>query len=104
MLTFNLLIVFAKKIIPPDGRDFHQHFDVCGHRVQLRSFDMVPKDWSFQQPPSLLLGDEEYFNVETEALNPLQSEDRLRGLPPERFEPALRVLESQSGEHELDQI
>src|SRR5882672_26639 len=104
MLTFSLLIVFATEIIPPDDRDFHQRLDIRGHRVQLRAFDVVPKDGSFQQPPALLLGDEEYFRIETEPVNPLQPEDRLRGLSSERFEPALCVFEPQAGERELNQI
>src|SRR5262245_43358650 len=104
MLTFSLLIVFPKEIIPPDGRDFHQRLDRRGYRVQLRAFDVVPTDGSLQQPPALLFGDEEYFGVETETVNPLQTEDRLRRLPPKGFEPALRVFESQSRERELDQI
>src|SRR5262245_34938859 len=104
MLTFSLLIVFAQEIIPPDGRDFHQRLDRRGYRVQLRAFDVVPADGSLQQPPALLFGDEEYFGVETEAVNPLQPEDRLRGLPPKRFEPALRIFEPQSGERKLNQI
>src|SRR5215813_7086270 len=104
MLTLSLLIVFAKEIIPSDGRDFHQSIEICGHRVQLGAFDVIPKNGSFQQPPALLLGDEEYFRIETEAVNLLQPEDRLRGLPPKSFEPALRIFESQAGECELDQI
>src|SRR5215475_3960674 len=104
MLTLSLLIVFANEIIPPDGRDFHQRIYISRHRIQLRTFDVIPKDGSFQQPPALLLGDEEYFRIETEPVNPLQSEDRLRGVPSKGFEPALRVFESQSGERELDQI
>src|SRR5262245_22259636 len=103
-LTFSQLIVSAKEIIPPDGRDFHQHLDRRGHRIQLRAFDVVPADRSLQQPPALLLGDEEYFRIEAESFNPLQPEDRLRGLPPKGLETALRIFESQSGEHELDQI
>src|SRR5262249_36256807 len=108
MLTFSLLIVllivFAQEIIPPDGRDFHQRLDRRGYRVQLRAFDMVPTDGGLQQPPALLSGDEEYFWVETETVNPLQPEDRLRRLPPKGFEPALRVFEFQSGERELDPV
>jgi hypothetical protein len=65
---------------------------------------VIPKDGSFQQPPALLLGDEEYFRIETEPVNPLQPEDRSRGLSSERFEPALRIFESQAGECELNQI
>src|SRR6266545_4888789 len=86
MLTFSLLIVFAQEIIPPDGRDFHQRLDRRGYRVQLRAFDVVPTDGGLQQPPALLFGDEEYFWVETETVNPLQPEDRLRRLPPKGFE------------------
>src|SRR4030095_339369 len=104
MLTFSLLIVFAHEIIPPDGRDFHQRLDRRGYRVQLRALDVVPMDGGFQQPPALLFGDEEYFGVETETVNPLQPEDRLRRLPPKGFEPALRVFESQSSERELDPV
>src|SRR5262245_30379020 len=104
MLTFSLLIVFAQEIIPPDGRDFHQRLDRRGYRVQLRAFDVVPTDGCFQQPPALLFGDEEYFGVESETVNQLQPEDRLRSLPPKGFEPALRVFESQTGERELDPV
>src|SRR5215467_3678438 len=104
MLTFSLLIVFAQEIIPSDSRDFHQRLDRRGYRVQLRAFDVVPTDRSLQQPPALLFGDEEYFRVETETVNPLQPEDRSRGLPSKGFESALRVFESQSCERELDQI
>src|SRR5262245_11143283 len=104
MLTFSLLIVFAQEIIPPDGRDFHQRLDRRGYRVQLRAFDVVPTDGGLQQPPALLFGDEEYFGVETETVNPLQPEDRLRSLPSKGFEPALRVFESQTGERELDPV
>src|SRR5215475_692443 len=104
MLTFSLLIVFAQEIIPPDGRDFHQRLDRRGYRVQLRAFDVVPSDGGLQQPPALLFGDEEYFGVETETVNPLQTEDRLRRFPPKGFEPALRVFDSQTGERELDPV
>src|SRR5262245_18669361 len=104
MLTFNLLIVFAAEIIPPDSRDFHQRLDRRGYRVQLRAFDVVPTHRSLQQTPALLLGDEEYFRIETEPVNPLQSENRLRRLSSKGLEAALRVFESQSGECELDQI
>src|SRR5688572_1468686 len=104
MLTFSLLIVFAKDIIPSDGRDFHHRLDRRCHRVQFRAFDVVPADWSFQQPPALFLCDEKYFGIETEPVNSLQSENRLRGFPSKGLEPALRVFESQSGERELYQI
>src|SRR5262245_18446814 len=104
MLTFSLLIVFAQEIIPPDNQDFHQRLDQHNYRVQLRAFDVVPTDGCLQQPPALLFGDEEYFGVETETVNPLQPEDHLRNLPSKSFEPALRVFESQSRERELDQI
>src|SRR5690348_10025964 len=104
MLTLSLLIVFAKKIIPPDGRDFHQRLERRGHRVQLRAFDVIPTDRGLQQPPTLLLGYEEYFRVKPEAVNPLQPEDRLRGRAPKGLESALRVFESQSGERELDPV
>src|SRR5262245_11497523 len=97
MLTFSLLIVFAHEIIPSDGRDFHQRLYRRGYRVQLRAFDMVPTNGSLQQPPALLFRDEEYFRIETETVNDLQPEDRLRRLPPKGFEPALRVFEPQSG-------
>src|SRR5262245_9654243 len=102
MLTFSLLIVFAKEIIPPDGRDFHQRLEICGHRVQLRAFDVIPKDGGFKQPPTLLFGDEEYFRVESKSFNSLQPEDRLRGVSAEGFETALRIFKSQAGECELD--
>ena len=65
---------------------------------------MIPTDGNLQQPPALLFSDEEYFGVETETVNPLQPEDRLRGLPSKGFESALRVFESQAGECELDPI
>src|SRR5262245_21744433 len=104
MLTFSLLIVFAKEIIPPDGRDFQERLDRRGYWVQLRAFDVVPSDGSLKQTPALLFRDEEYLRIETEAVNLLRPEDRLRGFPSERFEPALRILESQTGERKLDQI
>src|SRR5262245_44511921 len=104
MLTFSLLIVFTQEIIPPDGRDFHKRVEIRGCRVQLRTFDVIPTDGSFQQSPALLFCDEEYFGIEAEPFDPLQPEDRLRGLPPERFEPALRVFEPQAGQRELNQI
>ena len=104
MLTFSLLIVFAKEIIPPDGRDFQERLDRRGYWVQLRAFDVVPADGSLKQTPALLFRDEEYLRIETEAVNLLRPEDRLRGFPSKRFEPALRILESQTGECELDQI
>src|SRR5262249_28918632 len=104
MLTFSLLIVFTHEIIPPDGRDFHKRLDRRGYRVQLRAFDGVPTYAGLHQPPTLRFGDEEYFGVETETVNPLQPEDRLRSLPSKGLEPALRVFESQTGERELDQI
>src|SRR5262249_46643979 len=104
MLTFSLLIVFANQIIPPDGRDFHQRLDRRGYRVQLRAFDVIPANRSLKQTPALLLGDEEYFRIETEPVNPLQAEDRSSGLSSKRFEPALSIFESQAGEYELDQV
>jgi hypothetical protein len=104
MLTFSLLIVFAQEIIPPDGRDFHHYFDRRGYRVHLRPFDVVPADRSLQQPPTLLFGDEEYFRIEAETVNPLQPEDRLRGFPSKGFESALRVFKPQACERELDPI
>src|SRR5262244_85350 len=104
MLTFSLLIVFANQIVPPDSRDFQQRLERRGYRVQLRAFDVITADRGLQQPPALLFSDEEYFGIETEPVDPLQPEDRLSGFSSERFEPALRVFESQARKCELDQI